>query len=159
MTAFLLALIYLTAADTLSGKVVRIADGDTVTILVGDHQVRICLFGIDAPERGQDYSRKSKEALADLVFEKDVRVVVHDKDRYGSTVGDIYVGDTFVNEKMIKDGWAWNYARYSKSKHYAELEREAREAKRGLWAGKHPMPPWDYRAQERAEKAKAVSGS
>ncbi len=154
MTALLLALIYLTAADTLTGKVVRIADGDTVTILVGANQVRVRLFGIDAPERGQDYSRKSKEALADLVIEKEVRVVVHDKDRYGRTVGDIYVGDTFVNEKMIKDGWAWNYAHYSKSKHYAELEREAREARKGLWAGKNPIPPWDYRAKERAEKQK-----
>ena len=152
MTAFLLALIYLNAADTLTGKVVRIADGDTVTVLIGGNQVRIRLFGIDAPERGQDYSRKSKEALADLVFEKEVRIVVHDKDRYGRTVGDIYIGETLVNEKMIKDGWAWNYARYSKSKHYAELEREAREAKRGLWAGKAPIPPWDYRAQEREKK-------
>ncbi len=127
-TVLLLALTYLTAADTLTGRVVKIADGDTVTMLVGDHQVRIRLFGIDAPELGQDYSRKSKEALADLVFGKEVRVVVHDKDRYGRTVGDIYVGDTYVNEKMIKDGWAWNYARYSKSKHFADLEREAREA-------------------------------
>jgi len=59
MTTFLLTLIYLTAADTLTGKVVRIADGNTVTILVGVNQVRIRLFGIDAPERGQDYSRKS----------------------------------------------------------------------------------------------------
>ena len=154
MTTLLLALIYLTAADTLTGKVVRIADGDTVTILVGGNQVRVRLFGIDAPERGQDYSRKSKEALAELVFDKEVRVVVHDKDRYGRTVGDIYIGDLLVNEKMIKDGWAWNYAHYSKSKHYAELEREAREAKRGLWAGKNPIPPWDYRAQERAAKQK-----
>ena len=74
---------------TLTGQVVKIADGDTVTILVVGDQVRIRLFGIDAPERGQDYSRKSREALADLVFEKEVRVVVHDKDRYGRTVGDI----------------------------------------------------------------------
>ena len=150
MTTLFIALIYLTAADTLTGKVVRIADGDTVTILVGgDQQVKIRLFGIDAPERGQDYSRRSRETLADLVFEKEVRVVVHDKDRYGRTVGDIYVGNTLVNEKMIKDGWAWDYARYSKSKHYAELEREARESKRGLWAGKSPISPWDFRAHER----------
>src|SRR3954467_3861194 len=108
MTALFLALLYLTAPNTLTGKVVRIADGDTVTILVdGNHQVKVRLFGIDAPERGQDYSRKSREALAELVFEKDVRVVVHDKDRYGRSVGDIYVGDLLVNEKMINDGWAW----------------------------------------------------
>jgi endonuclease YncB( thermonuclease family) len=153
MTTVLLALIYLSAADKLTGKVVRIADGDTVTILVGgNHQVKVRLFGIDAPERGQDYSRRSREALAELVFEKEVRVVVHDKDRYGRTVGDIHVGDLLVNEKMVKDGWAWNYVRYSHSKHYAELEREAREARKGLWAGKAPIPPWEYRAQERERK-------
>lgn len=149
MITLLLALIYLTAADTLTGKVVRIADGDTVTVLVRGNQVRVRLFGIDAPERGQDYSRRSREALADLVFEKEVRVVVHDKDRYGRTVGDIFIGNTLVNEKMVKDGWAWNYVRYSHSKRYAELEREAREAKRGLWSGKSPIPPWEYRVHER----------
>ena len=149
MTAILLALIILITPDTLTGKVVRIADGDTVTILVGGDQVRIRLFGIDAPERGQDYSRRSREALAELVFEKEVRIVVRDTDRFGRTVGDIYVGNSLVNEKMVKDGWAWNYARYSHSKHFAELEREAREANRGLWAGKAPIPPWDFRAHER----------
>ena len=59
MSALLLALTCLIATDTLIGKVVRIADGNTVTILVDGSQMRVCLFGIDAPERGQDYSRKS----------------------------------------------------------------------------------------------------
>jgi len=53
---------------------------------------------------------------------------------------------------MVKDDWAWNYAHYSKSRHYAELEREAREAKKRIWAGKAPIPPWDYRAHEREKK-------
>jgi micrococcal nuclease len=154
MTTLLLALLYLTSADTLTGKVVKIADGDTVTILVRGNQFRVRLFGIDAPERGQDYSRKSREALAALVFEKEVRVIVHDKDRYGRIVADIYVGDLFVNERLIKDGWAWNYARFSHSKHYAELEWEARQARKGLWAGDRPIPPWEAREHER-ERAKA----
>lgn len=141
MTAFLLALIYLARADTLTGKVVKIADGDTVTILVRGNQVRVRLFGIDAPERGQDYSRKSREALAGLVFEKNVQVMVRDKDRYGRAVGDVYVGDVYVNEKMVH------------SRKFGELEREARIAKRGLWDGKNPIPPWEYRAQERMKKS------
>ena len=78
MTPLLLALIFWTAADTLTGKVVKIADGDTVTILVGGNQVRIRLFGIDAPERGQDYSRKSSDALAGLVFGKARLGIMHD---------------------------------------------------------------------------------
>jgi micrococcal nuclease len=72
-------------------------------------------------------------------------------DRYGRTIGDVYVGPTFVNEKMVEDGWAWNYVKYSKSQRLADLEKQARAAKRGLWAGRSPVAPWDYRA-ERARK-------
>ena len=70
-----------------------------------------------------------------------MRVVTHGKDRYGRTIGDVFVGQTNVNEKMVADGWAWNFLKYSKSQRLAELEKEAREAKRGLWAGKAPIAP------------------
>jgi endonuclease YncB( thermonuclease family) len=99
------------------------------------------LSEIDAPEHGQDFGQQSKDALADLVFGKEVRVVTHGKDRYGRTIGDVFVGQTNVNEKMVADGWAWNFLKYSKSQRLAELEKEAREAKRGLWAGKAPIAP------------------
>jgi len=106
------------------------------------------LSEIDAPEHGQEFGEKSKEALADLVFKKDVRVVTHGEDRYGRTIGDVFVGQTNVNEKMVEDGWAWNFLKYSKSQRLADLEKEARDAKKGLWAGKSPVAPWDYRADE-----------
>jgi endonuclease YncB( thermonuclease family) len=132
----------------LQGKVVRIADGDTITILVDRQQFRVRLNSIDAPERGQEFSQRSRQALADLVFGKEVRVETHGKDRYGRVIGDVYVDGKLVNEIMVRDGWAWNYVKYSKSPKLAQLEREAREAKRGLWAGKNPVPPWDYRAEQ-----------
>ncbi len=49
---------------------------------------------------------------------------------------------------MVREGWAWNYVKYSKSPRLAQLEREARAAKQGLWAGKNPVPPWEYRAEQ-----------
>ncbi len=70
------------------------------------------------------------------------------KDRYARTIGDVYVGETFVNEKMVGDGWAWNYVRYSKSQRLADLERQARAARRGLGAGDSPVAPWAYRAEK-----------
>ena len=138
----------LIGAEPLTGRVVKVTDGDTITVLVDQQQIKIRLNAIDAPEQGQDFGQKSKEALADLVFGKEVRIETHGKDRYGRTIGDVYVGGTFVNEKMVEEGWAWNYVKYSKSQRLADLERQARAAKRGLWAGKSPVAPWDYRAEK-----------
>jgi micrococcal nuclease len=151
-TTLLILATALIGADPLIGKVVKVTDGDTITVLVDKQQIKIRLSAIDAPERGQDFGQKSKEALADLVFGKEVRVETHGKDRYGRTIGDVYVGGTFVNEQMVEDGWAWNYVKYSKSQ-LPDLERQARAAKMGLWAGKSPVAPWVYRA-EKARKAR-----
>ena len=74
-----------------------------------------CLSEIDAPEKGQDCSQRCREVLADLVFGKEVKVVTHGKDRYGRTIGDVFVGDKLVNEIMIREGWVRRYVRYSKS--------------------------------------------
>ncbi|MBI3860930.1 MAG: thermonuclease family protein [Planctomycetia bacterium] len=80
------------AAETpeLTGKVVHIADGDTLTVLDADKvQHKIRLHGIDAPEKGQAFGTKAKEALAGKVHEKTVRIVWKEKDRYGRIVGDV----------------------------------------------------------------------
>lgn len=92
----------LIGTDPLLGKVVKVIDGDTITVLVNHQEMKIRLNAIDAPERGQDFGQKSKEALADLVFGKDVRIETHGKDRYGRTIGDVYVGGTFVNERWSR---------------------------------------------------------
>ena len=92
----------LTAPGNLEGKVVRIADGDTITILVDRTQIKVRLSDIDAPERAQDYSQRSRQALADLVFGKEVKVVTHGKDRYGRVIGDVFVGGKAVNEVMVR---------------------------------------------------------
>jgi endonuclease YncB( thermonuclease family) len=100
-------------ASELTGKVVGIADGDTFTLLTADkQQVKIRLAEIDAPESGQPYGNKSKQALSGLVFGKDVRVVVQTTDRYGRTVGRPYVGDLDVCAEMVRMGAAWAYRDY-----------------------------------------------
>jgi micrococcal nuclease len=147
MFFLLLTCVLQSAPSDLVGKVVRIADGDTLTVLVDKQQVRVRLSAIDAPEKGQDFSQRSRAALADLVFSKEVKIVTHGKDRYGRVIGDVFVGDKLVNEIMVRDGWAWRFVKYSKSYRLAEIEREARAGRRGLWAGKIPVAPWDYRAE------------
>lgn len=138
----------------LTGKVVRIADGDTLTVLDGDNvQHKIRLHGIDAPEKGQAFGTKAKEALAGKVHEKTVRVVWKEKDRYGRIVGDVHLGDRKINIEMVHDGYAWWYRQYApKSKTLEHAEEEAKKEKRGLWRDREPEPPWEYRKRERDAK-------
>lgn len=156
----LLALPALLAGDDpaviLSGKIVHISDGDTVGLLVGKEKIKIRLDGIDAPESKQAYGTRSKEALAKLIAEKDVIVHKSGEDRYGRTLGTIYLEERNVNFQMVGDGWAWHFKKYSKNEELAKLETQAREAKRGLWADPNALAPWDFRARQN-EKVKPMA--
>jgi len=97
-------------ADEIRGKVVGIADGDTITVLdAGKVQHKIRLEGIDAPEKGQAFGTKSKEKMSEKVGEKEVVVRWSKKDRYGRILGDVYLGDRHINLEMVQDGLAWHY--------------------------------------------------
>ena len=139
-------------AATYEGRVVKIADGDTVTMLIGGkQQMRIRLGEIDAPENGQPYGQASKRILSDLVFGRTVRVRVTDIDRYGRSVGRIESGGLDISAEMVRRGGAWAYTRYQSDGRFPIWEREARAARRGLW-GLQPdqiSPPWEWRAERR----------
>ena len=116
--ALLLALagLAVTAAD-LNGRVIGVQDGDSLTLLVPDgasyQQVKIRLGEIDTPESRQPYGERAKQTLSDLAYNKPARVVVQDTDRYGRTVGRVYVGGVDVNAEMVKQGAAWVYRKYA----------------------------------------------
>jgi micrococcal nuclease len=140
-------------ADELRGKVVSIADGDTITVLDADkkqHKVR--LNGIDAPEKKQAFGAKSKARLGELVAGKDVVVEWKEKDNYGRTLGKVTQNGVDVNLQMVKEGMAWHYRKYSKSVELARAEAEAKAGKKGLWADPNPVPPWDFRKLEKRKK-------
>lgn len=134
-------------AEELFGKCVGVADGDTCTILMeGNESRRIRFYGIDAPESGQDFGKKAKEYCSNLIFGKNIKVVGLDTDRFGRTVGKVYVDDKYVNLEMVKAGFAWHYAYYSPNDlDLAEAEKEARRNKLGLWIQPNPMEPREYR--------------
>jgi len=143
-------------ADTLEGKVVAIADGDTVTVLdAGQNQHKIRLAGIDAPEKGQPWGQRSKESLSDLVFNHAVSVEWHKRDKYGRLVGKILVNGQDANLTQITRGLAWHYKEYQREQlpedreRYAAAEMAAHDAKRGLWAATDPLPPWSWRKMKR----------
>ncbi|MEW9898585.1 thermonuclease family protein [Chitinivorax sp. PXF-14] len=139
--------------EWVEGTVVAVADGDTVTVLDAEQvQHKIRLAFIDAPEKHQAFGQRAKQALADRVFRQPVRVEVVDKDRYGRSVGRIWLQDTDINLAQLADGYAWHYQQYarrgqSKSDfaRYQEAEKSAREQGLGLWSDADPVPPWLYR--------------
>jgi endonuclease YncB( thermonuclease family) len=154
LSALLLAT--LCQAGVISGRVVRVADGDTITVLDANkvqHKVR--LAGIDAPERTQSYGERSRESLDELVAGKTVIVETHKKDRYGRLVGKVLVDGHDVNIEQVRRGMAWFYREYSHEQpatdrqSYDQAEIEAKDFRKGLWADKSPVPPWEFRQKNR----------
>ena len=163
---FVLAAVVTTAQSAeLTGKVVGVHDGDTLTLLVPDgasyRQVKVRLGEIDTPESKQPYGERAKQTLSDLAYNKPARVVVQDTDKYGRTVGRVYVGGIDVNAEMIRQGAAWAYRQYLKDQSLLRLEAEAKAAKRGLWAlpEAQRMPPWEWRHGGSAKAAPAPDSS
>ena len=131
------------------GKVVKIADGDTVTVLRDNEQIKIRMAGIDAPEKAQPFGNVARQSMSEMLFGKEVRVVEQGRDRYGRTVGRVYQGDVDVSAEQIKQGMAWVYRKYSKEAALYQLENEAKQHRLGLWADAEPTPPWAWRKKTR----------
>jgi len=143
-------------AQTFTGRVVRIADGDTITVLDSTNtQHRIRLQGIDAPESHQAYGNQSKQNLSAMIFDKDVTVIYEKIDQYGRIVGKILLDGKDMNLEQVKAGLAWHYKEYEREQTpedrelYARAEAEARDARRGLWQDPDPVEPSVFRREER----------
>jgi endonuclease YncB( thermonuclease family) len=143
----LIALFSLSAqAEIIRGKVIKIADGDTLTLLTdSDKKIRIRLAGIDTPERKQPFGNTAKNALAKLVFQKKILIETQTKDRYGRIVGTVFLDNQNVNNELIRQGMAWVYKKYTDNEILYELEAQAKTRRIGLWADETPIAPWDWR--------------
>jgi endonuclease YncB( thermonuclease family) len=136
------------------GKVVGVHDGDTITVLTAEKvEAKVRLEGIDALELKQPFGNASKQELSKLVFGKAVRVVDKGKDRYKRTLGGVYVGDVWANEAQVRAGAAWVFLRYSHDPALLAAEKLARDARRGLWRDKEPVPPWEWRSKKAQKTA------
>jgi endonuclease YncB( thermonuclease family) len=133
------------AAETFTGRVVGVGDGDTITVLRDRAEVRVRIHAIDCPELHQAFGRKAKALTSELVFGKSVLVLPVTSDKYGRIVGRVVVDKRDVGLELVRSGLAWHFTRYSNDSILADAERAAREARRGLWADSNPTPPWDYR--------------
>lgn len=137
-----------TAVESFSGKVVGVADGDTLTVLVDEKEIKVRLHGIDCPERGQPYGAKAKTFTGDRAFGQVVTVRVIDHDRYGRTVGRVVLPDgADLSALLVGHGLAWHYVQYAPDdEQLASLEKVARQENREIWSDPvPPIPPWDWR--------------
>ncbi len=143
----------------LAGRVVRVADGDTFNVLVQGRQQRVRLASIDAPEvtkdkerPGQPFAQASRDALANLVAGKELTMICYEKDRYERNICDVpLAGGMTANQKQVESGMAWanmeGRGKFMRDARLPPLERQARQAGRGLWRQADPVPPWVWRYQ------------
>jgi micrococcal nuclease len=141
---------FLVSSDdiVITGKVVGISDGDTLTILDSNsRQIKIRLAEIDTPEKGQPYGNRAKEELSKLVFNKTVTIIQVDIDRYKRVIGKVYVDNLYINKELVSLGAAWVYLDYSKDPDLLSVQDEAKRHLRGLWSLPEDdiIPPWEWR--------------
>jgi len=142
---------------TLKGRVVRVADGDTFTLLVAGRAERVRMASIDAPETGngrerpgQPWAQASRKALAALIAGKTLELACFERDRYERNVCDAPLGDgSTANQKQVAAGMAWanmeGRGKFMRDPGLPELERRARQAGLGLWQAREPVAPWVWR--------------
>lgn len=156
VVALALVLLGITSqAETISGQVIGVTDGDTITVLDSSKQQhKIRLAGIDAPEKQQPFGERSKQNLVELTFGKDVSVNWRKKHR-DRLIGKVTVNGADVSLEQLKAGMAWWYEKYRKEQSpddqrlYAKGEQQARSERVGLWRDPAPVAPWQWRTAQR----------
>jgi micrococcal nuclease len=154
-------LLLLSILDTSSsyaweGKVTGVIDGIYITVTHDGKGERVRLYGIDCPEKRQEFSQEAKKLTSDMVLRKVVEVepvVVdhkgHTRDQYGRTVARVYTDDRrCLNEALVRSGLAWVFSQSCtrpECKTWKELEKQAKRQQLGLWSMSNPIPPWEFR--------------
>jgi len=146
-------LVSIGAHAQLQGKVVKVADGDTFTLLSNNKQVKVRLYGIDCPERSQDFGQAARQFTSSLIFNRDVIVEQKAMDRNRRVVGIVKLGSLNLNEELLRSGYAWHYTRYDNNPKWTMLMQAAKRQKKGLWVQPNPQPPWQFR-KNKSQSAK-----
>ena len=131
------------------GQVIEIVDGDALTVVLGDRQVRVRLAEIDAPEMKQPFGNRSKQSLSDLCFWVEAKLMIRGKDQYGRKLARVICNGVDANAEQVRRGMAWVFDKQDKDPALVKLEEEARSEKRGLWLDNDTIPPWEWRKTHR----------
>ena len=148
-------------AQIFYGEVVKVVDGDTIHVMSRNTKMKVRLYGIDTPEKGQPYGDQAALLVSDLSLGAEVMVDVLDIDRYDRFVGIVKLGDgRILNHELVEAGLAWWYKQYAPGDTVLrDLEAEARSGERGIWSRKDAVPPWDWRRGIRSPAEKRLNRS
>jgi endonuclease YncB( thermonuclease family) len=140
--------------QTYTARVQTVTDGDTYDVRVSKGQTfTVRLWGTDAPEHLQPYGNDATNRVRQLAQGSTVRVSVEEMGRYGRAVAQIEVRGGDLGAMLIEEGLAWHYEQYApNATEYARLERQARNAERGLWSRVVPVSPWEWRDETSEQK-------
>ena len=142
------------AIDEFTAKVIGISDGDTITVLVDGLEIKIRLASIDCPEGGQAFGYEAEQYTAKLVTGKTVTIQATGQDRYRRTIAWVILPDgRNLNHEIVRAGYGWWFRKYAPDALELEaLESEAREDRRGLWADRDPVAPWEWRKIQQGQQ-------
>lgn len=152
---FLISLIFFSAsaqAEFLTGTVISVYDGDTITLNNYSGTKKIRLAGIDAPEIKQAYGLDSRDALRQDVLNQPVTVDTTKQDKYGRSVGKVLIDGEDINLKQVSRGLAWVYVKYlveltaDDRLKYQTAQKAAQQGGLGMWSSDNLLEPWNYRA-------------
>lgn len=130
------------------GNVVGVTDGDSITEMHDGKGEEIRLYGVDCPEKRQDFGQRAKDFTSTELFGKMVAVSPVTTDRYGRTVAMVTLNGRNFNRNIIQAGYAWVFQKYctkAECDEWNKLEALARANKIGIWSGQNPTPPWEFR--------------
>jgi endonuclease YncB( thermonuclease family) len=152
LSLFISQTLFSTSVET--GRVIGVIDGDTIVILKNGKGEKVRLYGIDCPEKKQDFGTRARQFTSQLVFGKEVSLQIHSIDRYGRTVAEVILPDgRSLNQELVRSGYAWWYEHFApKDQILKKLESKARQNKLGLWTQPHPVSPWDFRRERKLNK-------
>ena len=144
----------LDTTDPSRAQVVKVHDGDTLTVVFQGTSRWVRLAGIDCPESNQDYGEEATQTTKNLALNQDVRMTAIDIDRYARMVAEVrFLDGRSLNHELVKAGACWWYRKYAPNDtELKQLEKEARKQRRGVWATASPMSPWEWRKQNRVMK-------
>jgi endonuclease YncB( thermonuclease family) len=134
-----------------TGTVTKVYDGDTIEVIYARVRTKVRLYGIDCPERTQNFGKEARDFTRKMVFKKKVEVTPVSRDRHGNTLAWVALYDRKLNYELLKAGLAWHFDQHAPPRKLAGLEAEARKNKVGLWREPEPTPPWEFRASQEEE--------
>ena len=135
--------------QAVSAEVLRVIDGDSITVRVDQTSYRIRLAEIDAPEMDQAWGEESKSALQEKLGNEEVALEIIDVDRYSRLVARVFLNGRQINREMVEEGHAWVYLEYLRDETLLDPEGKAKKKKLGLWASEAAVAPWLWRKRKR----------